>query len=72
VRATARRYAAAGGEYAELPENAHWIQGESKWRETVRRCLDWIEARAGQNRFDVFRDRPASTKVEKTAIRQRR
>jgi len=45
VRATARRYAAAGGDYAELPENGHWIQGEPNWRETVQRCLDWIEAR---------------------------
>ncbi len=46
VRATARRYVAGGGEFLELPENAHWIHGESNWRETVQRCLDWIEEKA--------------------------
>jgi len=45
VRATARRYASSGGEFVELPENAHWVHGESNWRETVQRCLDWIEAK---------------------------
>jgi pimeloyl-ACP methyl ester carboxylesterase len=47
VRATARRYAAGGGDFVTLPENAHWVQGEANWRETVQRCLDWIAANAG-------------------------
>jgi non-heme chloroperoxidase len=47
VRATARRYASGGGDFIELPENAHWVHGESNWRETAQRCLDWIAAKAG-------------------------
>jgi len=47
VRATARRYAVNGGEFKELPGNAHWVHGEENWPETVKLCLDWIEAKAG-------------------------
>lgn len=44
VRATARRYAEAGGIYREYPDNAHWVIGEPGWNRIATETAEWIEA----------------------------
>lgn len=41
ARSIARKYA-AGGEYKEFPDHAHWVLGGERWQEVAEFCHDWI------------------------------
>jgi pimeloyl-ACP methyl ester carboxylesterase len=43
VRLTAKKFAAAGGEFREYPRHGHWLYSEPGWEVAARDILEWLQ-----------------------------